>query len=118
MKKLSWLLETIIVTGFVSVTIPTFAIAETVFVKYRGTVDLAPFVCQSTPQSSLVERLCYDSKERYVIVNLNGTYYHHCEVPKEVVNNWQKAESLGRYYLQNIKGRNDCRILYLPQYKK
>lgn len=91
---------------------------ETIFVKYRGSVNLTPFTCEFTPRSSVVKRLCYDTKEQYVVVNLSGTYYHYCEVPKDVVREWRNAESLGRYYNQHIKGRYDCRILHVPQYKK
>ncbi len=40
--------------------------AESVFVKYRGAVDLATFQCNWISRSSLVNRLCYDEKETYV----------------------------------------------------
>jgi len=59
---------------------PSTATAETVTVKYRGPVDLAPFACEWITRSSVVQRLCYDLRERYIIVNLTGTYYHYCEV--------------------------------------
>ena len=90
--------------------------AEVVMVKYRGAVDLAPFSCEWVQRSSLVQRLCYDSRERYVIVNLTGTYYHYCEVPSSVVAEWRSAESMGRFYNQNIKGRFDCRVNRVPVY--
>ncbi len=57
-----------------------FAHAETVTVKYRGPVDLAPFQCESVSRSSLVTRVCYDPKERYMVIGLQGTYYHYCEI--------------------------------------
>jgi hypothetical protein len=117
MKRLRFS-SVIAVLSILQVAIPIFATAETVLVKYRGAVDLAPFECESTPQSSVVKRLCYDSKEKYVIVNLSGTYYHYCEVPANIVRDWRKAESLGSYYNQHIKGQYDCRVLYVPQYKK
>jgi hypothetical protein len=53
--------------------------AETVIVKYRGPVDLSHFDCEQITRSSVVKRLCYDSAEKYVIVNLTGTYYHYCK---------------------------------------
>ena len=90
--------------------------AETVMVKYRGPVDLAPFGCESTPQSSLVKRLCYDAKERYVLVNLQGTWYHYCEVPAVTVSAWRRSESLGRFYNANMKGQFDCRMNRVPPY--
>ncbi len=90
---------------------------EVVMVKYRGPVDLAPFACEFIQRSSLVQRLCYDSRERYVIVNLTGTYYHYCEVPASVVSAWRSADSMGRFFNQNVKGRFDCRVNRVPAYK-
>ena len=96
---------------------PVLAAAETVNVKYRGPVDLAPFACEFVQRSSLVQRLCYDSREQYVIVNLNGIYYHYCEVPPSVVAAWRSADSMGRFYNQNVKGRFDCRLNRVPTYQ-
>ena len=92
------------------------AFAETVFVKYRGPVDLKPFACQWTGRSSFIERLCYDKKEHYVLVNLKGTYYHYCGIPESVVNDWLGAPSMGQYYNQNVKGSYDCRVTPPPRY--
>lgn len=55
--------------------------SETVDVKYRGTVDLKPFACTDTPRSSFVQRVCYDKAQSYMLINLNGTFYHYCELP-------------------------------------
>lgn len=92
--------------------------AETVDVKYRGAVDLKPFACEWIKRSSLVTRLCYDSRERYVVVQLNpGTYYHYCGVPSGVVSDWMQADSMGRYFNSNVKGRFDCRVTPPPTYR-
>lgn len=96
--------------------IPNLVIAESVYVKYRGEVDLAPFACEWVSRSSVFKRLCYDQKEQYVIVQLTGTYYHYCEVPSGVVARWRNADSIGRYYKANMKRRYDCRINRVPQY--
>lgn len=93
------------------------AYAESVNVKYRGMVNLASFECEQITRSSFINRLCYDSKERYVIVLLKNTYYHYCEVPKSVVGSWKVASSMGRYYGSYIKGNYDCRVNYLPSYE-
>lgn len=92
--------------------------AETVIVKYRGPVDLFHFACEQITRSSLIKRLCYDPRERYVIVNLTGTYYHYCEVPPETVVDWRKAESMGQFYNAQVKGRFDCRVLHVPSCAK
>ncbi|TFW54413.1 hypothetical protein CT676_40370 [Bradyrhizobium sp. MOS001] len=52
----------------------SWAEAETVDVKYRGPVDLKPFTCQEITRSSVVNRLCYDASNQYVIVQLKTTY--------------------------------------------
>ena len=92
------------------------AIAETIFVKYRGTVDLAPFRCEWIENSSLVRRLCYDRKNEYLIVSLNGTYYHYCGLPAAVLKDWVSAPSLGRFYNATIKHNFDCRQKLPPAY--
>ena len=94
-----------------------FANAETVYVKYRGPVDLSPFGCEWIARSSVVKRLCYDVREKYVIVNLTGTYYHYCQVPTSVVGAWRYADSMGRFYNAYVKGRFDCRVLRVPSYE-
>jgi hypothetical protein len=93
------------------------ATAETVMVKYRGPVDLAPFACEWISRSSVIDRLCYDAHERYVIINLHGTYYHYCEVPPAVVAAWRRTPSMGRFYNAHVKGRFDCRVLRVPAYR-
>jgi hypothetical protein len=101
----------------VCIFISTPVAAETVFVKYRGSVDLAPFECEWVSRSSVVKRLCYDPKESYVIVNLTGTYYHYCEVSAAIVTAWRQADSMGRYYNALIKGNFDCRVNRVPTYE-
>lgn len=83
--------------------------AESVFVKYRGMVDLSPFQCVDVARSSVVSRLCYDARNRYVVVKLRHTYYHYCGVPGEAVVQWLEAPSMGRFYNAAIKGHYDCR---------
>ena len=89
------------------------ALAETVFVKYQGPVDLEPFTCTDT-ESSLVHRICYQPEHSYLVVLLDQTYYHYCRIPSQVVSQWLSAESKGRFYLGNIKGNFDCRLGGIP----
>ena len=91
--------------------------AETVNVKYRGVVDLAPFQCESVSRSSFVTRVCYDRKEQYMVIGLQSTYYHYCEIDASTVNALRSAESMGRYFNSNIKGNFDCRANRLPAYR-
>jgi hypothetical protein len=96
------------------------ALAESVAVKYRGPVPLDTFKCPVLKPSSLVQRLCYDPEPRYLVVSLNGTYYHYCAVEPETFQAWLSAPSLGQFYNQRMKGspRYDCRLQPVPQYPR
>lgn len=110
-------LPTYLVLMALTVGISGAAHAESVNVKYRGVLDLAPFQCESVSRSSLVTRVCYDRKEQYMVIGLQGTYYHYCEIDAGTVNALRGAESMGRYFNANIKGRFDCRTHRVPAYK-
>jgi hypothetical protein len=90
------------------------ALAETVFVKYQGPVDLEPFTCTDT-ESSLVHRICYQPDQSYLVVLLDQTYYHYCRIPSQVVSQWLNADSKGRFYNGLIKGKFDCRLGGIPE---
>ena len=95
--------------------------AETVVVKYRGSVDLTTFECPAIKDSSFVKRICYDKTNQYMILLLQQTYYHYCEIGPQVVAAFIAADSLGRYYNANIKGGGsdgpyDCRTHRIPTY--
>ena len=87
-----------------------------VFVKYRGEVDLAPFACQDVTRSSLVFRVCYDAPNQYLLISLKGTYYHYCRIDPAMVDGLLGADSMGRFYNARIKGRFDCRQGGVPNY--
>jgi len=77
--------------------------AETVNVKYRCPVDLKPFTCTNT-ESSFVNRVCYDKANSYMLILLNNTWYHYCEIDAITVASLISAGSVGRFYNANIKG--------------
>ncbi len=95
--------------------------AETVTVKYGGQVPLDTFDCQDVIDSSLVNRVCYDADESYMVILLQSTYYHYCEIGPEVVNGLLAASSKGKFYNARIKGTGidgpyDCRTHRVPTY--
>jgi len=92
------------------------ATAETVEVKYRGPVDLKPFACSDNIRSSFVNRICYDKSKSYMLIKLQATWYHYCAIDDGTVTALKSAESVGRYYNNNIKGRFDCRTNPVPLY--
>jgi hypothetical protein len=98
-----------IVLGVVLLAASSAALAERVFVKARGEVNLAPFRCTSYSSSEKnVRRLCYDEPEKYVLVSIRGIWYHYCNVPAATVDEWRRARSKGRYFNDNITGRFAC----------
>lgn len=88
--------------------------AEVVYVKYRGALDLEGFECKFT-SSSFVKRICYQRGKQYLLVQLKDTYYHYCRIPSLVVEAWHSASSLGNFYLDQIRGRYDCRQGGVPE---
>jgi hypothetical protein len=92
------------------------ATPETVDVKYRGPVSLTPFKCDTISRSSFIQRVCYDTKNAYMLINLSGTWYHYCEIDPATVTGLLTAESMGRFYNVSIKGNFDCRTHRFPAY--
>ena len=90
--------------------------AETADVKYRGPVDLGPFACTTIERSSFIRRVCYDQANAYMIVNLNGTYYHYCDIDRTTVKSLLGAELMGRFFNASIKGHFDCQTGHVPAY--
>ena len=88
---------------------------EEVFVEYRGVVSLSGFDCPKTKPSSFVDRICYDKAHHYLVVELNGTYYHYCRFPKEDFEEWLDSDSLGSFYNGRVKGGFDCRLGGVPE---
>lgn len=96
----------------------TTAKAEQITVKYRDTpVDLKTFVCTDTPRSSFIRRACYDQPKTYMVIMLRDTWYHYCGIDAATVKALLTADSAGRYYNANVKGRFDCRMNPVPTYQ-
>ncbi len=88
-------------------------------VKYRDTtVDIAApyFEYLDTTGSSFIRGTWYDQGNKYMVINLDGEFYHYCGMPSSVWSNFKRAESFGRFYQQNIKDKYDCRQGYVPGY--
>lgn len=96
------------------------AIAKQVYVKYRGVVETNNGYLSGyrLKDSSLVQEILFDQNHNYLIVNLRGTYYHYCGIPKNIVNTWVSASSLGKFYRSYIRGNYDCRVNPIPSYWK
>lgn len=95
--------------------------AETVSVKYRGPVDLANFDCTGELDSSVVQRVCYNAPNAYMLIRLKQTWYHYCQIDKGTVDDLLAAPSKGRFYSSRIKdsatgGKFGCRDKPVPQF--
>jgi hypothetical protein len=75
---------------------------ETVEVRGRGTVDLAPFACIDTPRSTVVQRVCYDEGRRHLLVNVSGAYSEYCRLPAPTFDAFVAAPSVGQFFRQRI----------------
>ena len=51
-----------------------------------------------------------------MIVLLNTTYYHYCEIDPATIAAFKSADSMGRYYNDHIKGHFGCRTGQAPRY--
>ena len=110
-------MKKLIVAALLAVSITSASAADqTVNVKYRGPVNLAPFACEAISRSSFIENVCYDVKNTYMLIDLKGTWYHYCEIDEETVSSLLNAESMGHFYNASIKGRFDCRTHRVPAY--
>jgi hypothetical protein len=108
----------VLIVGGVLLAAADAALAERVYVKARGEIDLAPFKCEGVARSPNVKRICYDEPHQYALVSLNGIWYHFCGVPAATVNAWQKASSKGRYYNDHVRDNFDCTVTPPPSYGK
>ena len=91
-----------------------------VLIKYRDdkvNLNNGLFEYLDTSESSWVEGAWYDSDNEYMVINLNGVYYHYCEMPDSAWSRFELSESFGSDYNEYIKGNYDCRLGYVPSYK-
>jgi hypothetical protein len=94
---------------------PTYA--EKVHIKYRDAdVDLGKFECHDITKGPEVRRICYDKSNNYLVIKLQNTYYHYCEMDEATVKGLQGADSPDDYYHKSVRGHFDCRTHRIPQY--
>ena len=110
------MLSPIVLSLCISSSLSAYAFGQSVIVKYRETpIDLKHLACTKTV-SSFVNEVCYDRSRQYLIILLNTTRYHWCEVDPATVGALLAADSKGRYFNANIKGKFDCRTKQVPTY--
>jgi hypothetical protein len=87
--------------------------------KYGNCVPAEHFECTEIARSSVVTRVCYNEASSYMIIRLKRTDYHYCAIDAGTVAALVAADSMGRFYNQNIKsnangGKFDCRNNPVP----
>ena len=87
-------------------------------VKYRASaVDLNNFEEINTAKSTFIKEAFYDTNNNYFIIKLQNTYYHYCNFPSDLWDDFKQAQSFGQYYTSNIKGKYDCEENWIvPEY--
>ena len=75
---------------------------ETVDVRGRGAVNLAPFACVDTPRSTVVQRVCYDEARRVLLVNAGGVYSQYCRLPPATFDAFVTAASMGQFFRRHL----------------
>lgn len=93
--------------------------ARDVNVQNRGPVNISNghFIGYQFNNSSTVKQIYYDKVNQYLLVDLDGAFYHHCAVPIETVNVWISLSSIDEFYSENVQGSYDCRINPMPEYR-
>ena len=88
--------------------------SETINVSGHGVIDLDTFECRDISRSSLIQRVCYDSVQRTLIVGIRGGYDNYCELSQQTFESFMNAPSMGQFFNRNIRrsepdARYDCR---------
>ena len=88
-------------------------------VKYRN--DRVPvgndsFETLGFTSDSTVKNAWYDASEEYLVIRLNSTNYHYCEVPRSVWDGLKDTGSPYTHYQDALRGNYDCRTHHLPTY--
>ena len=58
-----------------------------------------------TTRSSFISEISYDEAEKVLRLTMKGGTYDYKDVPKEKFDEILSAESVGKYFLANIKGK-------------
>ncbi|WP_407170211.1 KTSC domain-containing protein [Bradyrhizobium sp. ORS 111] len=87
---------------------------ETIDIGNGGRVDLSTFDCRDIGRSTIVQRICYDARQRMLLVAVRGSYQHYCGVPAATVDALMNAPSMGLYLNRVLRiagadGRYTCR---------
>jgi hypothetical protein len=78
-------------------------------------VDLSAFTCADVTVSRLLKRVCYEPERRYLLAEIGGRFYAHCNVAEKAIGEMLEAESVPAYYLTEIRAGHRCSKSELPE---
>lgn len=89
---------------WILLTIPLIEIRPEIIEVYsRGSVALTEsFDCRDIKRSSVIERVCYTERQRYLVVNIKGIYQQYCDVPASTYVAFMGAFSMGSFFQKEI----------------
>jgi hypothetical protein len=107
-------------------TVPALAtpagVNGAICVKYGPCpLDVSTFSCGEVV-SSFIGQVCYDEPKRFMVIELDGTWYPYCAIDADTVAELLAAVSKGTFYNQRIRshggqhGPFDCRDHPMPSY--
>ena len=88
-------------------------------VKYRDSsinIGASYFDEANITSTDLVEGAWYDEENKYMVIDLNGIYYHYCDIPANAWEGLERSNDPKDYYVDRIKGHYDCRLGDVPIY--
>jgi hypothetical protein len=56
-------------------------------------------------RNEFIRRVCYDRANQYMLIRLNDSYYHYCELPQAVLNQFMEAPSMGSFTINIRMGK-------------
>lgn len=98
----------------VLIAVTAFLEMRTAPVRGRDDADLSAFDCTQITASRLLSRVCYDAAHRYLLAEIDGQYYAHCNIDAATVDALQDAESVPSFYLAQIRAGHKCKKGELP----
>ena len=90
-----------------------------VAVRYRDDlVDLSHnrFDVFIPEDQTLVNGLWYDKANKYLIISLNGVYYHYCDLSEDVLLDLKTTVDIAEFYKNEIYETHDCHLGNIPRY--
>ncbi|AUC97289.1 MULTISPECIES: KTSC domain-containing protein [Bradyrhizobium] len=89
-------------------------VPETIDLGRGAPVDLASFECRDINRSTIVQRVCYSTADRALLVAVRGSYQRYCGVPAATFDALMSAPSIGIYLNRVLRiagadGRYACR---------